>query len=241
VKDLRSRAVSEIMQREVVTLDPGETLDLTHDLMSLGRVRHLPVLERGRLVGMVSQRDLLEASLSKTLEFDPGSRRAFLRSVQVSEVMSSQVATVGPDTPLGEAARRLVERKIGCLVVVDGEGALLGVVTDTDLLAAAYLTAEGDDMGRTIDVATKTDFAEWVERELDDLRRVRDELRVQANLGKAEVRDRWEELEHSYATLEGRAKRAGRVAEEPLQKLDQDVRKLVDDLREGYRRIRDAL
>jgi CBS domain-containing protein len=241
LEDLRRRPVSEVMQREVVTLAPGETLDLTQDLMSLGRVRHLPVLEGGRLVGMVSQRDLLEASLSKTLEFDAGSRRAFLRSVQAAEVMSRRVATIGPDTPLADAARRLVEHKIGCLVVVDGEGVLLGLVTDTDLLAAAYLTAEDDETGRTIEVATKTDFAKWFDRELDDLRRVRDELRVKAHLGKAEVRDRWEALERSYATLEGRAKHAGRMAEEPLQKLDQDVRKLVDDLRDGYRRIRDAL
>jgi CBS domain-containing protein len=239
--DLRRRPVSDIMQRELVTLAPQETLDLTHDLMSLGRVRHLPVLEEGRLVGMVSQRDLLEASLSKTLDFDAGSRRAFLRSVQVSEVMAREVATIGPDTPLDEAARTLVGRKIGCLPVVDPDGALLGLVTDTDLLAVAYLAADDAEPGRTIEVATKTDFEEWVERELEDLRRVRDELRVRAHLGKAEVRDRWEALEREYSRLEGRAKRAGRAAEAPLQKLDEDVRKLARDLREGYRHIRDSL
>ena len=241
--DLRQRPVSEIMRREVVTLTAVETLDLTQDLMNLGRVRHLPVLDDGgRVVGIVSQHDLFAAALTKVLDFEPASRRGFLRSVQVGEVMAKDVLTASPDTTLGEVARIFVQRKIGCLPVVAPGGALLGLVTETDLLSAAFMDEErGEETGRTIDVSANSDVKGWLKRELEDVRRMRDELRVQAHLGKAEVHERWETLERALDTLEGKAKRASRAAEEPLHQLEQDARKLVKDLREGYRQIRDAI
>jgi predicted nucleic acid-binding Zn-ribbon protein len=90
-------------------------------------------------------------------------------------------------------------------------------------------------------MSTGSDFEGWVKKELDDLRRIRDELRVQLHLGKAEVRDRWEPLERELETLETKAKRASHAAEEPLRKLEKDLRKLAKDLRDGYRQIRDAI
>jgi CBS domain-containing membrane protein len=137
---LRKRTVSEIMRRQVVTLAEHETLDLTHDIMSLGRVRHLPVVdEEQRVIGIVSHRDLLAAAMTKVLDFDPASRRTFLRSIEVGEVMARDVFTVRPDTALADAAALLVRQKIGCLPVVDEHGKMSGIVTDADLLAAAYL------------------------------------------------------------------------------------------------------
>ena len=85
------------------------------------------------------------------------------------------------------------------------------------------------------------DFKGWMKRELDDLRRMRDELRVQAHLGKAEFQSRWESLERTFESLEDTAKRTSRAAEEPLRHLEQDLRRLAADLRDGYRRIRDAV
>ena len=73
--------VSELMQREVVTLQQGDRLDLADDIMSLGRIRHLPVLEGEQLVGVRSNRDLLAAFLSKGLEFEAKHRRTFMRAV----------------------------------------------------------------------------------------------------------------------------------------------------------------
>ena len=86
-----------------------------------------------------------------------------------------------------------------------------------------------------------SDFEGWMKKELDELRRIRDEVRVQAHLGKAEVRDRWESLERGLESLESKAKRASRAAEEPLHKLEKDLRKLAKDLRDGFRQIRDAI
>jgi CBS domain-containing protein len=130
------------MQAQMVTLKPDERLDLADDIMHLGRVRHMPVVDDGRLVGIVSNRDLLAASLTKFLNFDPKQRRAFLRSVEVSEAMTRDVVTVEPSTSLREAAELLIRHKVGCLPVVKPDGVLVGLLTETDLLKAA-LVEEG--------------------------------------------------------------------------------------------------
>jgi len=138
--DLRQRPVSAVMRREVVTVTAREKLDLTQDIMNLGRVRHLPVVDdEQRVVGIISHRDLLAAAMTEVLDFDSKSRRTFLRSIEVGEVMAKDVVTVGPDTSLGDVARILVERKIGCVPVVTASGELIGLATESDLLAAAFL------------------------------------------------------------------------------------------------------
>jgi CBS domain-containing protein len=86
----------------------------------------------GRLVGVVSERDLLRASLSN-LAHRSDERRAFLEGVDIAQVMSAPPVTVGPDASVEEAACVMADRKIGCLPVVDGDE-LVGLVTETDLL-----------------------------------------------------------------------------------------------------------
>jgi CBS domain-containing protein len=137
---LEDRKVSEIMESEVVTLAAGDRLDLAADVMRLGRVRHLPVLEEGKVVGIVTHRDLLAASLSKALAFEPRERRTFMHSVDVGEVMTRDVVTVAADASLREAATLLLGRRIGCLPVVKPDRTLIGLVTETDLLRAAFLS-----------------------------------------------------------------------------------------------------
>lgn len=132
------RPVSEIMRTQFVTLKTEDRLDLAEDVMKLGRIRHMPVLDGKRLVGVVSQRDLLAASLSRALDFEASHRRSFLKSVAVEEVMTRDVVTVTPETPIGEAAMLMIRRKIGCVPVVNSEGAAVGLVTETDLLRSAY-------------------------------------------------------------------------------------------------------
>lgn len=241
--DLRNRPVSEIMRREVVTLAEGDSLAVGDDVMRLGRVRHLPVVsEDGRLVGLVSNRDLLEASLSKAIDFDAASRRSFLSSVDVAEVMTRDVATVGPDATLEEAASLLLARRIGCLPVVDENGVLRGLVTETDLLSAALVARPpAAETERSSQMNESRGVLEWIEEELEDLRQMRDELNVQSHLARAELRDTWQDLEEGFSELERRAKQAASAAEPALKQLGADARKLVEDLREGYRRIRKSI
>ena len=132
MKDLR---VCDVMTQEVTTLKRNDQLSLANDIMQLGRVRHLPVLEDdGRLAGILSQRDLFRGALAHALGYGQHAQRKMLDSLLVKEVMSGDVITTGPDTPLVEAARVLLERKIGCLPVVEG-GQLVGILTEADFVA----------------------------------------------------------------------------------------------------------
>lgn len=142
--DLTEELVSTVMQTEFVSVKPGDRLDFVDDVMKLGRIRHMPVIDDGKLVGIVSQRDLLAASLSRALEFDPNHRRSFMRSVDVLEVMSANPIAVAPEATLREAARLIITHKIGCLPVVDDAGVTLGLITETDLLTGVYgISGEG--------------------------------------------------------------------------------------------------
>lgn len=125
--------IRKILQPNVISVSADDTLWTVKEIMELGSVRHLPVVRSGELVGVVSQRDLLRASLSSIIGLGAGEQQVFLEGVKISEVMSSEVISVRLDTPLTEAARTMAERKIGCLPVVDGRK-LIGMVTETDLL-----------------------------------------------------------------------------------------------------------
>jgi CBS domain-containing protein len=199
------------------------------------------VLEDGRVVGVVTHRSLLAASLSKALAFDPQARRTFMRSVDVGEVMSRDPVTVAPDASLREAARLMIGRRIGCLPIVKPDGTLVGLVTETDLLRVAFL---GDDAAAreegVVEVAAGGEVAGRIERELDAVRRVRDELRVKIHLARADARDLFEKLEHRFADAEAKASLLRREAREPLHEAGEAAAGLLRELRDGYRRIRDA-
>jgi CBS domain-containing protein len=124
--------VRDVMQDKVVTISVSDRLSTVEDIMTLGRVRHIPVVRLGKLVGVVSERDLLRASLS-SIAHRRDERRAFLEEVDIARVMSSPPVVIGPDATVAEAARTMAERKIGCLPVVEDEE-LVGLVTETDLL-----------------------------------------------------------------------------------------------------------
>ena len=133
MEDLRVR---DIMSQEVTTLKRNDKLTLADDIMQLGRIRHLPVLgdDGKQLVGIVSQRDLFRGALARALGYGQHAQRKVLDTLFVKEVMSSDVITTTPDTPLAEAARVLVDRKIGCLPVVE-DGRFVGIVTEGDFVA----------------------------------------------------------------------------------------------------------
>jgi len=124
--------VRDIMQEKLVTLSVTDRLSTVEDIMTLGRVRHIPVVRLGRLVGVVSERDLLRASLS-SLAHRSDERRAFLEGVDIARVMSAPPVIVAPDATVEEAACVMADRKIGCLPVVENDE-LVGLVTETDLL-----------------------------------------------------------------------------------------------------------
>jgi len=132
------------MEREVVTLDASDTLDLADDIMRLGRIRHLPVTAGRVVVGILSQRDLLRAAISSMLQLGHQAERQFLARVPVRAVMTPSPCTVGPSTPLRIAVSLMLERKIGCLPVVE-DGRLVGILSETDCLRSLERVLEVAD------------------------------------------------------------------------------------------------
>ncbi len=129
----KNATVTEIMMKGPVTLGSDDILDLADDVMTLGRIRHLPILEGERVVGVLSQRDLFRSSLAAVLGFQPKQRKDLMKAIQIREVMSKPAITVSAGTKVKDAARLMIEKKIGCLPVVEGES-LVGLVTETDIL-----------------------------------------------------------------------------------------------------------
>ncbi|PWB68594.1 MAG: hypothetical protein C3F15_16085 [Holophagae bacterium] len=126
--------VRELMSTDLVTLTEDETLAHAQGCMARGRIRHLPVVRDGKLVGLLTHRDLLAASFSILAEVDRGEQRRLFGTVPVVEVMHRDVVTVEPDLPVREAARILLKNKYGCLPVVGLAGELVGILTEADFL-----------------------------------------------------------------------------------------------------------
>jgi CBS domain-containing protein len=133
MKNGKEGIVREIMMGAPVTLKPDDTLDLANDVISLGRIRHIPVVANGALVGLLSERDLMGAAANQIFGLKQKSKSALLKSVLIKDVMKKRVATVDPDTPIKDAAHLMAEKKIGCVPVVS-DGSLIGLVTTTDIL-----------------------------------------------------------------------------------------------------------
>jgi CBS domain-containing protein len=125
--------VKDLMATKVSTLGRNDTLDLADNVMALERIRHLPVLDERRVVGVVSQRDLFRSALAVALGYGERAQATLLKTLSVKEVMSEPAITISPEATIKEAARLMIERKIGCLPVIEG-GRLVGIVTETDIL-----------------------------------------------------------------------------------------------------------
>jgi CBS domain-containing membrane protein len=130
MKNGKEDIVTEIMTSSLVTLKPKDTLDLANDVISLGRIRHIPVVEDGRLVGLLSERDLIGAAV---FGLKQKRKSALLKSFLIKDVMKKKVITVTPETPIKDAAHLMADKKIGCVPVVT-DGTLVGLVTTTDIL-----------------------------------------------------------------------------------------------------------
>jgi CBS domain-containing protein len=125
--------VRDIMIKEVATLDINDELSLANDIMRLGRIRHLPVVDGSRLAGIISERDLFRSSLAQALGYGTKATRDLMKTLRIKDIMVSEVTTVSPDTAVCQAVRLMVDRKIGCLPVVENDR-LVGLITETDVM-----------------------------------------------------------------------------------------------------------
>jgi len=125
--------VRDLMEKEVVSLEVSDSLDLADDIMRLGRIRHMPVVSGERVVGIVSQRDLFRAGVSSVLQLKRESEREWLAKIPVQGVMTTNVFTIRPDSSVREAVQIMIDKRVGCLPVVQ-DSKLVGLLSESDCL-----------------------------------------------------------------------------------------------------------
>jgi CBS domain-containing protein len=122
---LAAMTVADLMTHNVHAATPADRLEDLHSFMRMAGIRHMPVLVDGRLIGIVSDRDV-------DLAWSQGP------DTPASAFMTRYTQWVFPDTTARDAAARILQDKIGCLPVVDHRGQLVGMVTTSDFVAVAY-------------------------------------------------------------------------------------------------------
>lgn len=131
--------VRDLMTPRPISVSPNTPVDEARALMQQHRIRHLPVLDRGHLVGMVSDRDIRLVLPSPATSLSVHEIGYLLTRLTVAEIMTRSPLTIAPERPITEAVRRMLANKIGALPVVVG-GELVGIVTRMNLLQACLLS-----------------------------------------------------------------------------------------------------
>lgn len=131
--------VRDLMTTKLVTLFAEQAMPLAEEIMRFRHIRHLPVVDPdGKLVGLVSHRDILAANTSSLVGLSDEQRRARQGSVLVKDIMTKDMWTVTPQTYAEVAAQTLLDHAYGCLPVVE-DGKLVGILTERDFLKVAIL------------------------------------------------------------------------------------------------------
>ena len=125
--------VAEIMTENPVTVQPSQSIDTAITLMRQGNFRRLPVVENGRLVGIVTDRDMRRATNSPILLHEKWYDNFLLEHIEVGACMTPNPVTLSPDADVLEAAVTMRSRKVGGIPIVRGD-VLVGIITETDLL-----------------------------------------------------------------------------------------------------------
>ena len=129
------------MSKPVITAEKNDSMQRAVTLMKENRIRLLPVIDKGKLCGILSDRDLKRASASDATSLDVHELLYLISKIKVAGIMTRNVVTVHQDWTVEEAANLMLERKISGVPVVDDTDHLCGVITQTDLFKATlYIT-----------------------------------------------------------------------------------------------------
>ena len=124
--------VVDVMTKNPLVMTPAETIGQADELMTENRIRQLPVVDEGALLGIITDRDI-RSFLAQSALVEPEERAKVLRT-KVSEIMTAEPLTLAPDDDLREAVELLIDEKIGGIPVVDQAEGLVGIVTYVDVL-----------------------------------------------------------------------------------------------------------
>ena len=121
------------MTSDVMTIDEETSMMKASQIMKENNIRRLPVMHKGKLVGMVTDRDIKEASPSKATTLDVHELYYLLSELKVKDIMSKNVFTIGPEETVEKAAVKMLEHRISGLPVVNDKGRVVGVITQGDI------------------------------------------------------------------------------------------------------------
>jgi acetoin utilization protein AcuB len=138
--------VQDWMSKDLITIDEDTSIMKASKVMKQNEIQHLPVLSQGRLVGMVSDRDLKEATPSKATALDIHEMYYLLDKIVVKSLMSKTLVTIAPGDTVEKAAAVMLKHHISALPVVDAKGALSGIITKGDIFRA-FVSISGIHQG----------------------------------------------------------------------------------------------
>ena len=125
--------VSNWMSKPVITVDANDSMHDAIKLLKENHIRILPVMEHGKLVGVITDRDLKRASASDATTLEIHELLYLLCEIKVKNIMTKDPITVPPDFSVEETAQILLKHKISAVPVVKGQGQVVGIITQTDL------------------------------------------------------------------------------------------------------------
>ncbi len=129
---MKAPLVKDWMTRDPVVISPKTTLPEAYQLMKERRIRRLPVVDNGKLVGIVTLGDVREASPSDATTLSIYELNYLLAQLSADRIMTREALSVSPDATIRDAARMMLEHKIGGLPVVEG-GKVVGILTESDI------------------------------------------------------------------------------------------------------------
>jgi len=141
--------VREYMTRDPLTITPETSHPDAMNLMRKHRIRRLPVVSKGKLVGIVSEQDLLSNQPSPATSLNVYEIVDLLSRLRAQDIMVKPVLTVEGDCPMEEAACIMVSKKIGCLPVMEGDK-IVGIITETDIFRAFVEVLGGKEAGQRL-------------------------------------------------------------------------------------------
>jgi acetoin utilization protein AcuB len=161
--------VKDWMSQDLITIDEDTSIMKASKVMKQNEIQHLPVLRQGRLVGIVSDRDLKEAQPSKATSLDIHEMYYLLDTVKVKSLMPKDLFTITPGETIEKAAAVMLKNRISALPVVDPQGALTGIITKGDIFRA-FVSISGIHQGALAMGVELPDEAGYIKQVTDVIR-----------------------------------------------------------------------
>ncbi len=130
---MKQELIKDWMTRSVITVSPETTLPVAHKLMDEHKIRRLPIVEDGRLLGIITRGDVRGAEPSQATSLSIWELNYLLSNLQIKEIMTKDPITVSSEATISEAAQLMLANKVSGLPVLDASGKVVGIITESDI------------------------------------------------------------------------------------------------------------